>query len=104
MSETDDGAPPLGERVVLTKRPAWAFGHRAACETLAKHFGTNTLEGFGFDPEADVPALRAAGAILDYLSETQKTSLGHIDRLLPWRVGTTLDLKQTAARKSQSAS
>ncbi len=47
-----------------------------------KHFGTATLEGFGFDAERDAPAIRAAGAILDYLSETQKASLGHIDRLI----------------------
>jgi len=103
VSETDEGAPALGERVVVTKRPAWAFAHRAACETLAKHFGTHTLEGFGFDPESDVPALRAAGAILDYLSETQKTSLGHIDRLLPWRVGTTLDIDESSRRSLELA-
>ena len=29
-------------------------------------------------------ALRAAGAILDYLAETQKASLAHIDRLMPY--------------------
>ena len=36
---------------------------------------------------SDSPALRAAGAVLDYLRETQKTSLDHIDRLTPYRAG-----------------
>ena len=31
-----------------------------------------------------VVALRAAGGVLNYLAETQKSSLGHIDRLIPY--------------------
>ena len=49
----------------ITRRPAWTFGHKAAIEALAKHFGTQSLEGFGFDQDAAAPmllALRAAGA------------------------------------------
>ena len=34
--------------MLITRRPNWAFAQHAAHETLAKHFGTNTLEGFGF--------------------------------------------------------
>ena len=71
----------------ITRRPAWTFGHTAANETLAKHFGTRSLEGFGFDADAvvaDAVALRAAGAVLSYLAETQKASLAHINRLVPY--------------------
>ncbi|HEX5472599.1 MAG TPA: DNA mismatch repair protein MutS, partial [Lacipirellulaceae bacterium] len=70
--------------ISVTRRPAWAFGRTTAIETLTKHFGTRTLEGFGFDAEpdtADSLALRAAGAVLNYLRETQKASLAHINRL-----------------------
>jgi DNA mismatch repair protein MutS len=96
----DDAPPPparLGEQVVVTRRPGWAFSHNFARETLAKHFGTQTLEGFGFDA-VDVPAIRAAGAILDYLTETQKSSLGHIDKLLAYRPGQALEIDEATRR------
>ncbi|MCI0331725.1 MAG: DNA mismatch repair protein MutS [Planctomycetes bacterium] len=73
----------LAGGAAITRRQAWTFGRTAAIESLAKHFGTRSLDGFGFDAEraADVAAMRAAGAILNYLAETQKASLAHIDRL-----------------------
>jgi DNA mismatch repair protein MutS len=85
-------------RQVVTRRPPWAFGHAAAVQSLAKHFGTASLEGFGFDTARDGPALGAAGAILDYLAETQKTSLAHLDRLIPYRAGQTLELDESTRR------
>jgi DNA mismatch repair protein MutS len=86
---SDDQQTFVGEwsdGVAITRRPAWTFGRTAAVETLVKHFGTRSLEGFGFDAEKplDVAALRAAGAVLSYLIETQKASLAHIDRLVPY--------------------
>jgi len=83
---------------MLTTRPAWAFGRESATASLSKHFGTQTLEGFGFGDQ-DGPALQAAGAVLDYLVETQKSSLGHLDRLLPYRVGSRLEI-DVATRRS----
>jgi len=59
-----------------TVRPLWAFDAHTAVETLQKHFGTTTLEGFGLG-QYDT-SISAAGAILEYLQETQKTTLGHI--------------------------
>jgi DNA mismatch repair protein MutS len=95
------GTAPQGhtydERLVITRRPAWAFGHQAALDALAKHFGTQTLEGFGFDAD-DVPAVRAAGAVLDYLVETQKSSLEHIDRLIAYRPGQALEIDEATRR------
>lgn len=96
----DDAAEkvlPFDEHVVLTRRPAWAFSHRSATEALSKHFGTNTLEGFGFTTE-DAPAIRAAGAILEYLIETQKSSLEHLDRLVPYRAGQSLEIDESTRR------
>ena len=96
-----DGADDLPsewtERLMLTRRPAWAFGHDAATASLSKHFGTQSLDGFGFGEE-DGPALQAAGAVLDYLTETQKTSLTHIDRLLPHRTGSRLEIDEATRR------
>jgi DNA mismatch repair protein MutS len=97
--DTPPLASHLNERMMLSRRPAWAFSHQTARETLAKHFGTATLEGFGFtDSPADVQAIRAAGAILDYLNETQKTSLEHIDRLTPYRTSGTLEIDEASRR------
>ena len=95
----DADAPPAhgDERLVTTRRPAWAFGHTAAQQALAQHFGTQTLEGFGFEG-GDVAAIRAAGAILDYLTETQKSSLAHIDRLTPYRLGQALEIDEATRR------
>ena len=90
--------PPLarsGRPDVVTRRPAGRFRAERAARALAKHFGTASLEGFGFgDDAADAQAIRAAGAILDYLTETQKSSLDHIDRLMPYRSSGTLEIDE----------
>jgi DNA mismatch repair protein MutS len=98
-----EDAPPmpahLNERMMISRRPAWAFSHQTALKTLTNHFGTATLEGFGFTGDAaDVQAIRAAGAIMDYLIETQKTSLEHIDRLTPYRASGTLEIDEASRR------
>src|SRR5262249_51551892 len=74
-------------KTLVTRRPAWAFSLAGATAALAKQFETATLEGFGFDAKRDALALRAAGAILEYLTETQRASLAHLDRLLPYQTG-----------------
>jgi DNA mismatch repair protein MutS len=100
-----DEVPSLSDELVgdaaITRRQAWTFGRTAAIESLAKHFGTKTLEGFGFDAErpADVAALRAAGAVLNYLAETQKASLAHIDRLSAYSCDARLAI-DSATRRS----
>ncbi|MDP7018006.1 MAG: DNA mismatch repair protein MutS, partial [Pirellulaceae bacterium] len=80
-----------------TGRPSWAFGSDSSDKTLLKHFAVKSLEGFGFHDD-DRPAIRAAGAVLDYLQETQKASLAHIERLTPYRLGQTLEIDQATRR------
>jgi DNA mismatch repair protein MutS len=60
----------------VTIRPAWYFEPYDAYKRLLDHFGTKTLEGFGIK-DAN-PVISPAGAIIEYLKETQKTALGHI--------------------------
>ncbi len=96
----EDAEPPphvLADGMLITRRPNWAFAQHAAHESLGKHFGTATLEGFGFSDE-DTAAIRAAGAIIDYLAETQKASIGHVDRLIPYRSGTVLEIDEATRR------
>jgi DNA mismatch repair protein MutS len=100
VAESADPLPGrLAEQMMLTRRPDWAYHQATAEQTLAKHFGTAGLEGFGFtaSPE-DLAAVQAAGAVLDYLNETQKTSLEHIDRLVPYRSGSSLEIDESSRR------
>ena len=91
---------PPQTSILFTKRPDWTFGFRTAHDTLLKHFKTSTLEGFGFTGKpADIPALCAAGAILDYLNETQKQASTQIDSLTPYYAGSQLEIDE-ASRKS----
>ncbi len=99
VAEGTDLPAPAGRKSIVTTRPPWAFALGSTTDGLAKHFGTRGLDGFGFDMSCDGPALRAAGAIIEYLVETQKqSSLGHIDRLIPYRVGQTLELDEATRR------
>jgi DNA mismatch repair protein MutS len=64
----------------LTERPSWYFDPYQAKQRLLKHFGTATLEGFGIS-DGDDALIPPAGAIIEYLNETQKTALSHIRNL-----------------------
>ena len=89
----------LEERVLTTRRPDWAFSNQTAEDVLTKHFGTTGFEGFGFtESTSDRAAIRAAGAVLDYLYETQKSSLEHIDSLSPHRVSDVLEIDEASRR------
>ena len=59
----------------------WVFEISTAKEKLTNHFQTNSLEGFGLQ-KYDV-GICAAGAIMQYLSETQHDKLKHIDKIAP---------------------
>jgi len=100
LAEGPESLPAhLDGQMMVTRRPTWAFGQTTGREALAKHFGTAGLEGFGFESDpADNQAIRAAGAILDYLTETQRTSLEHLDRLTPYRVSGTLEIDEASRR------
>jgi len=63
----------------VSLRPAWEFGAEAARRSLLEHFKVATLEGFGCEDAG--PSIGAAGAVLAYLQDTQKTALAHINKL-----------------------
>ena len=98
VDEEADCVPEyLTDQFMLTRRPVWAFGLDSAKTLLSKQFGTKHLDGFGFTND-DNPAIRAAGALLDYLVETQKSSLDHFESLLPYRTGSTLEIDEATRR------
>ncbi len=76
----EDQAPPPGAGVGgLTRRPPWHFDHDSALRLLNQQLGTHDLSGFGCE---GLPlAIGAAGALLQYLADTQRSALPHILRL-----------------------
>jgi DNA mismatch repair protein MutS len=64
----------------ITERPSWYFDPYQASQRLLKHFGTATLEGFGIR-DSDGAIIPPAGALIEYLNETQRTALAHISTI-----------------------
>jgi DNA mismatch repair protein MutS len=54
----------------------WAFTEDFGRDQLHQHFGTINLKGFGIDDSR--VAIAAAGAIFQYLKDTQHDKLGHV--------------------------
>jgi DNA mismatch repair protein MutS len=80
---------------VVTERPAWYFDPYQAKQRLLKHFGTTTLEGFGIK-DGDDSLIAPAGAIIEYLNETQRTALSHIQSLKKVDRKKFLEIDQTS--------
>ena len=69
----------LTERPGARRRPPWHFDAASATRLLTSQFKTRDLAGFGCE---DLPAaVTAAGALLQYVQETQRTALPHITGL-----------------------
>ncbi|MFZ3087517.1 MAG: DNA mismatch repair protein MutS, partial [Methylotenera sp.] len=70
----------IGSSKVAKKRLSpWQFDFDSAFNTLTRQFNTYDLNGFGC---ADLkPAICAAGALLDYVKHTQRTTLPHINAI-----------------------
>ncbi len=66
----------VGEKHYVFGLDDWAFTVDFGYESLIKHFGTNSLKGFGI--EGMNTAIASCGAILHYLSETKHDHIKHI--------------------------
>jgi DNA mismatch repair protein MutS len=81
---------------LFTVREDWVFSTDYGRETLLSQLGTQTLKGFGID---DLPAaIAAAGAIVNYLQETQKSNFQHIRAIVPHVTGDTIVLDPSTKR------
>ena len=77
------------------------FDDDAAKKCLMKHFKVNTLIGLGVE---DFPTgLIAAGALLQYLYETQKTSLSHLSHIYPYITSKYMLLDSSTRRNLELA-
>ncbi|CAX56593.1 DNA mismatch repair protein [Erwinia pyrifoliae Ep1/96] len=63
----------------LRRRPLWEYELDTARQQLNLQFATRDLSGFGVEQAHH--ALRAAGCLLQYVKDTQRTSLPHIRSL-----------------------
>ncbi len=66
----------IEHRQGLRRRPIWEFEISTARQQLNLQFGTNDLTGFGV--EQATLGLKAAGCLLQYVKDTQRTHLPHI--------------------------
>ncbi len=72
------------------------FDLDTARQVLLEHFGAATLEGYGCDR---LPlAVRAAGAVVHYLAQTQKDVLGHLDGLATYSTDSFMALDANTGR------
>jgi len=69
----------FGSRYFTFEMDDWVFTEQQAQQRLHKHFHVKTLKGFGVDHLRS--GVTAAGAILEYLMQTQHTQIGHISSL-----------------------
>ncbi|EGY28184.1 Mismatch repair ATPase (MutS family) [Candidatus Regiella insecticola 5.15] len=79
-SETFEDMALIEQRHGLRRRPVWEFSLETARQQLNRQFGTQDLSGFGVE-QAHL-ALRAAGCLLQYVKDTQRTALPHIRELI----------------------
>ena len=69
----------FGNRYFTFELDDWVYTEQTAHQKLLKHFGVKSLKGFGVEHLKN--GITAAGAILQYLEQTQHTQLGHITHI-----------------------
>ncbi|WP_374685534.1 DNA mismatch repair protein MutS [Promineifilum sp.] len=80
----------------ISRLPAWRFELGHARQTLLRHFGVATLDAFGC--EGKPLATRAAGVVLHYLQETQRGSVGQMQRLTTYTTDGYMALGEATRR------
>ena len=75
----------LPKRLRVSRRPPWHYELDSARRLLCAQFGTRDLAGFGCE---NLPrGIAAAGALLQYVSDTQKAALPHLRSITVERTG-----------------
>ena len=79
LESKDSAAVRGGSLPAFSCYVPWAFGRNRAEKNLCEQLGTKTLEPFGIAEKPET--VSAAGALIEYLRETQKHALKNIDSL-----------------------
>ncbi len=80
----------------VTRLDDYYFTQDYAFDKLASHFGVANLEGFGVAELTE--GICAAGAVLHYLEQTQRSALPHIRRIAPYRVADCMLIDRISRR------
>lgn len=92
--DIDDMKNRIG--IVIYSLDAWYFSDETAQMTLKDHFKVRDLEGLGLaDYDSGVVA---AGALLKYLYETQKTTLSNLVAIHPYTTGKFMIIDSSTRR------
>lgn len=75
---------------------AWYFSDDTTISILKEHFHVQSLEGLGLTDYTC--GVTAAGALLKYLYETQKTDLAHMTRIEPYTTGKFMVIDSSTRR------
>ncbi|MFT6990052.1 MAG: DNA mismatch repair protein MutS [Paraglaciecola sp.] len=70
----------IEQRKGLRRRPQWEFDFDTATKQLNQQFGTKELTGFGVT--ASKTGLCAAGCVMQYVKDTQRSALPHIRKIV----------------------
>ena len=92
----DNQTLPDGITGHLTALPSWKFEAGKCNETLLNQFKSSTLDGFGL--KANSFAVRAAGAIVLYLKETQPDALNLLNSLRSYSLNEFMTLDASTRR------
>ncbi len=82
--------------VAISHTDSWHWKTERAAETLLQHFAVESLDGFGLSEKRS--AVQAAGALLAYLGDTQRSSLTQIASLHTYSVSGYMELDAQARR------
>lgn len=83
-------------KISVSTLPNWYFDESVCVRKLCEHFKVSRLDGLGL---ADYSAgIVAAGAILMYLIETQKSTLEHLTKLMPYTTGKYMLIDSSSRR------
>ena len=86
----------------LTKVDDWIFNFEYAKDLLIMQFKTVTLKGFGI--ENFIPGIIASGVILNYLQETQKANLSHLNKVSAYNPSEYMALDHSTKRNLEITS
>jgi len=97
LEETLADSGTIARRAGIKSIPPWHFEIDTARRKLCEQFGTRNLAGFGCDDLHS--AISAAGALLNYVQDTQRTALPHL-RALTREQHTDTVLMDAATRRN----
>jgi DNA mismatch repair protein MutS len=98
---SDPQSPASDLQSLISSYETWRFDLETARQVLLDHFEVGTLDGFGL--EGKPLAVRAAGATLQYLTETQRGALDHLTHIVTYSTNNFMTLDAATRRNLELA-